>query len=151
MTSLSRDVRRLPRVSSPSTRVVAASPPRVAARPVIDSATATPPRQQRLLGSSVACRRPCRCIASSGSSIVDPRCCIYIAIDSASAHLLCTVCELFDTYELRRHTHRWFAPRSSSSSSPTSSTVVALQWRHRGLLPMCCGSPAVAISGSSML
>jgi len=44
-TSPSRDVCRLPQVSSPSMRVAAASPPQAAARPVVDSAAAAPPRQ----------------------------------------------------------------------------------------------------------
>jgi hypothetical protein len=71
-------------------------------------------------------------LRAAASSFVDPRRCIYIIVDSVSLCLLRTVCELFDTCELCRHTHRWSTPRSSSSSSLTSSTVVALQWHCRG-------------------
>jgi hypothetical protein len=70
--------------------------------------------------------------AAASSFVVDPHRCIYIVVNSVGACLLRTVYELFDTYELRRHTHRWSAPRSSSSSLPTSSIVIALQWRCRG-------------------
>jgi hypothetical protein len=49
------------------------------------------------------------------------------AVDSVGARLLRTVCEL------RRHTRRWSAPCSSSSSSPTSTVV-------ESLLPMCRSS-----------
>jgi hypothetical protein len=98
-------------------------------------------------GSSVTCR----CSASSAAAwlvvvpvaasplqaatspfVVDPSCCIYIAVDSVGARLLRTVCELFDTCELRRHTRRWSAPRSSLSSSSTLSIAITLQWRYRG-------------------
>jgi hypothetical protein len=64
-----------------------------------------------------------RCLSSSSSLHLH-------IVDSISARLLRTVYGLFDTCELSRHIGRWSAPRSSSSSSPTSITV-ALHWRRR--------------------
>jgi hypothetical protein len=128
VTSPSRDVCRLPQVSSLSMRVVVASPPRAAVRHVVDYVAAAPPRQQRGLSSSS------RYVASSGSSAVV--CCRPLLLHLHRCRLCrrisCARSELFDTYELRRHTRRWSAPRSSSSSSSTSSTIVTLQWRCRG-------------------
>lgn len=54
VTSPSHDVCRLPRVSSLSMRVAAASPPRATARPIVDSAATAPPRQPRDLSSSLS-------------------------------------------------------------------------------------------------
>ncbi|WVZ89887.1 hypothetical protein U9M48_036236 [Paspalum notatum var. saurae] len=47
----------MPRVSSPSTRVAAASPSRAAARPIVDSAAAAPPWSQHGLSPSLPLRR----------------------------------------------------------------------------------------------
>ena len=128
VTSPSRDVCRLPQVSSLSMRVVVASPPRAAVRHVVDYVAAAPPRQQRGLSSSS------RYVASSASSTVVCRRPLLLHLHRCRLcrRISCARSELFDTYELRRHTRRWSAPCSSSSSSSTSSTNVTLQWRCRG-------------------
>jgi hypothetical protein len=71
---------------------------------------------------------PPRAVASPSVVILAVASAVLHAVNSIDVRLLRTVCELFDTCELRRRTRRWSAPHSSSSSSLTS-TIVALQWR----------------------
>jgi hypothetical protein len=60
--------------------------------------------------------------------VVDPRRCIYIVVDSAGARLLCTVCKLFDTCELRRHT-RQSALHLHAASTPSVAGLHHVRYR----------------------
>jgi hypothetical protein len=91
--------------------------------------------------------------AAASPFVVDPRRHIYIVVDSVGVRLMCVVCELFDTCELRQHIRRSaFHLHATSTPSvaglhhvrhqvlrrqvlPSRSTCVV-----ESLLPVCRGS-----------
>ena len=112
---------------SPSTRATIALPPRAAARPVVDSTDASPPR-----ADVAACCCPCRCIASLGSNVARRR-------PSLRRLLRQQCCRLSSTLAVALHAVDSIGARlmlvvfsGCPSSSPTRSTTVTLQWRCRG-------------------